>query len=53
MGVPQIIILSLLGVGLLLSAYKHGESRGEYNIWYSLIATAIEIVILAWGGFFK
>jgi hypothetical protein len=53
MGTPQIILVTLLGIGLLLNAYKHGQPRtGSYNIFYRLIDTAILIWILYAGGFF-
>ena len=53
MGTPQIILLTLMGIGLLLCAYKHGKPRTEkYNIFFNLIEAAILIWILSAGGFF-
>jgi hypothetical protein len=53
MGTPQIIFLTLMGIGLLLCAYNHGKPRPDtYNIFYRLIEAAILIWILSAGGFF-
>ena len=53
MGAPQIILLSLLGLQLLLTAYLHGKPRdGKHNIFFKLIDAAILIWILIAGGFF-
>lgn len=50
---PQIIYLSLTFMGLLYAAHKHGEKKKEeYNIFVSLVAKAIGVSILWWGGFF-
>lgn len=50
---PQItyIVLTTLGIGLVLA--KHGQPRTEkYNVWWSLIGTAMVLPILYYGGFF-
>jgi hypothetical protein len=53
MGTPQIILLTLLGISLLLNAYKHDQPRtGKYNVFFKLIDVAIFIWILYAGGFF-
>ena len=53
MGTPQIILLSLLGLQLLLTAYLHGKPKdGKHNIFVRLIDGAILIWILVAGGFF-
>ena len=50
---PQIIYLALLFVQLLLVSNNHGkEKNGKYNIWTSLLAAALVILLLIWGGFF-
>ena len=49
----QIIILCLIVSSLALSLAKHGEDRGEYNFWYTLIALTLEFFILKWGGFWQ
>lgn len=35
-----------------IAAVKHGESKGEYNVWHSIIAIIINVIILYYGGFF-
>jgi hypothetical protein len=53
MGIPQIILLSFLGLQLLLTACMHGKPRsGEHNIFIRLIESAIIGWILIAGGFF-
>ena len=53
MGVPQIILLTLIGIQLLATAYLHGKERtGTHNLFTRLIDTAILIWILVAGGFF-
>lgn len=51
MKAPQIIMIVLYSIAVFTSLLKHGESKGEYNFWASLIATVIEVLILKWGGF--
>lgn len=53
LGIWQIIYLCLMVMGVGLAIGKHGESKGTYNGWVTLIATAIDITILALGGFFS
>ncbi len=48
----QIIYLTIFFLGLLISAFKHGKPRPNYNIWVQLIAVAIHLTILYCGGFF-
>jgi hypothetical protein len=53
MGIPQIILLTLLGIQLLLTAYMHGKERtGTHNIFFRIIDSAILLWILFAGGFF-
>lgn len=52
MKVPQAIIIILYAMSLGLSLAKHGESKGEYNFWHTLVSAIIEFLILKWGGFF-
>jgi len=53
MGAPQIILLSLLGIQLLATAYMHGKDHtGKFNIFYKLVDAGIVIWILIAGGFF-
>jgi hypothetical protein len=53
MGTPQIILLTLLGIELLLTAYMHGRPRtSTYNIFMRIVDSAVLIWILIAGGFF-
>jgi hypothetical protein len=53
MGTPQIILLTLLGIQLLITAYLHGKERtGTHNIFFRIIDSATLIWILIAGGFF-
>lgn len=50
---PQIIFLALtfLGTGICLA--RHGERRiGNYNFPAAIVADALIIGLLYWGGFF-
>lgn len=53
MGLPQIIYLMLVGLGLGIGLVQHGQPKeGNHNIVYDIIATAIVIGLLWWGHFF-
>ena len=53
MGIPQIIMITLLGMGLGMHMIKNGEPReGVYSFPIQLVSTLIEIGLLVWGGFF-
>jgi hypothetical protein len=53
MGTPQIILLTLIGIQLLITAYLHGKERtGTHNIFFRIIDTIILLWILISGGFF-
>jgi hypothetical protein len=53
MGLPQIIMIVLLTMGTTIHIVKHGEPRGDYNMWIGMVALVIEIVLLWWGGFWS
>lgn len=53
MGIPQIIMIVILAMGLGIHITRHGEEReDEYNAVYATISTAIQVGLLIWGGFF-
>lgn len=53
MNIAKIILLCLYGIALLCAAHDHGKPKtGKNNFFATLIATAIEIGLLWWGGFF-
>jgi hypothetical protein len=54
MGIPQIIIIVLLGINLGAGMVQHGKPKtGKNSFWVSLVACALEVSILWWGGFWS
>lgn len=54
LGIPQLLILAIYFMNIGMNLAKNGEVKdGTYSVWSSLIATAISLGILAWGGFFS
>lgn len=54
MGIPQIIMIIVIGLNLGINLAKNGEPRdGDYSFGIALIGAAIEVGILYWGGFFQ
>ena len=53
MKAPQIIVICILGIKLLLSAYLHKKEAREYNFWYILFNVGMLTGLLIWGGFFR
>lgn len=52
MGAPQIIIIALMALELLLTAFVHGEPRkGKFSFPVTLMKKAIVAWILWLGGF--
>jgi len=53
-GIPQIILLGLIVMGLGLNLAKHGEpQKGKHSFWMSLVNSAVIVGLLYWGGFFS
>ena len=53
MGIPQIIMIVMLALTLFTNIANHNKPReGKYNAWQALISIAIQVSLLAWGGFF-
>lgn len=53
MGAPQIVMIVIISIGLGNSLCNHGNVKEEkYNFWTTLVAIAIEVALLKWGGFF-
>ena len=50
---PQGIMAALLVFSMARGMIKHGESDGTVNFWVSLIANALMVGLLYWGGFWK
>lgn len=53
MTIPAIIYLVILGASLLFTAHDHGKPRKPTNFWTALVATALVLGLLYWGGFFN
>lgn len=53
MGIPQILMIVIIAMGLGISMVEHGKPKtGKNNFFTSLIASVIEIALLYFGGFF-
>jgi hypothetical protein len=53
MSIYAIIYLVLVGVGLLISANRHGKVVSkENNFWTTLVSSIIVLSLLYFGGFF-
>ncbi len=51
---PQIIYILLLLISLVIIGLRDGkEKTGEYNMIEDLIAVAIQVGLMIWGGFFN
>ena len=54
MKAPQIIMIVVLAVNVWQNLEKHGETKcSEYHFGVALIAAALEVGLLYWGGFFS
>lgn len=52
--IPQLIMLFLMAVSIGIEMSYHGETKPKkYNVWSTLVAVALNIAILHWGGFFN
>lgn len=51
-GIPQAILLALYIMSFAINCVKDGE-QSTTHWWASAIAIAVELVLLAWGGFFS
>jgi hypothetical protein len=53
MSAPQIIMVGLVASELTIFAVKHGEYRGKYNFWVTLVSDVLLVALLWWGGFWS
>jgi len=54
MGVPQIIMCVLFGIGYILTIVLDGKPEtGKYNILYTVVAEGIKLILLLAGNFFS
>ncbi len=50
---PQALMLGLIFLSICMNASKNGQPRtGHYDLGAALIANAIMLAVLVWGGFF-
>jgi hypothetical protein len=52
MGWPECILIGLLSGEVAIHLAKHGEPRGNYNVFLRLFDAALLVGVLYWGGFF-
>ena len=53
MKTPQIIIITLLAMGVGIDLVKHGEPKtGSHNVWITIADAVLTLSLLKWGGFF-
>lgn len=54
LGVPQIIVLALMMIGVGFNLAVHGNPKtGNESFFTSLVSNAIMFSLLYWGGFFR
>lgn len=52
-GFCQIALTALYLLSLGMHLAKHGEPKtGKYSFWMALVASAIELTLLYFGGFY-
>jgi len=52
MGVPQILVIVLMALGVGVSLAKYGQQKTDkHDIWDVLIGPSIIAGLLYWGGF--
>lgn len=53
MHAPQIIWVTMAAISLGIALGDHGKGRtGKHNVFITVIAIAINVSLLYWGGFF-
>lgn len=45
-----LLIVMVLAIGIAIG--KHGEDRGEYNAWTTLLSVIFELTLLYYAGLF-
>ena len=44
----------MYAISLLIAAHDHGKPKvGTNNFWVCLVGTAIQLLLMWWGGFFR
>lgn len=52
LGIPQIIWLVLVVLGLIYETINHGKEREPHNAYTFAVSAVISFSLLYWGGFF-
>lgn len=52
LGIPQIIWLAMVVIGLIDETIKHGKPHAPHNAYTFAISAVISFLLLYWGGFF-
>ena len=52
LGIPQIIWLFLVVIGLMAEIINHGKPREPHNAYTFAVSVVIAFLLLYWGGFF-
>ncbi len=52
MGWPQVTWIVLATFGVAVSSVKHGQPKGNWNFWDSIISAGLYSGLLYAGGFF-
>lgn len=50
---PQVVIIILISVNCTIALVQHGQSKGKWNFFFSLIDAVILVWVLSAGGFWK
>lgn len=52
MGWPQVTWIGVMVFGLTVAALRHGQPKGNWNVFYSATDAALYTGLLYAGGFF-
>lgn len=52
MGWPQVTWIALASVSVAIAGVKHGESKGKWSFWGSILNAGLYSGLLYAGGFF-
>jgi hypothetical protein len=53
MGWAQVTWVALAAVGVAIAGVKHGESKGNWSFWGSILNVSLYSSLLYAGGFFN
>ena len=52
-GLPEIIVLTLMFLNIVVTSLRHGEHQAKYNRVNCVFWTVLIYCLLYWGGFFS